>query len=204
MTIDSNIYTDDEICEILDDYFVNECDLTVTCSEKSDIRRDNELFKIAMSHMFLDELTKFKNFIENNMGIINKISDDGLYLLHIACYAKKYEFVLFLLLSNANPNNRDNQNKTAVHYAVISGDTSIINILTLYGADLDIQDSDGDTSLHYAVSNNDYEMIKTLIRYNINPLITNNNNMTALNYAVGKVISKELSIYMAGYINHHT
>ena len=200
MTVNSNIYTDDEICEILDDYFVNEYNLT----EKSDIYQDNELFKTAMSHMFLDELTKFKNFIENNMAIINKISDDGLYLLHLACYAKKYEFALFLLLSNADPNIRDNQNKTAAHYAVISGDTSIINILILYEIDLNIQDSDGDTSLHYAVSNNDYKMIKTLIQYNINPLINNNNNMTALNYAVNKKISKELSIYMAEYIKYHT
>jgi ankyrin repeat protein len=195
---DSNIYTDDEICESLDDYFVNGCNSAVNHSEKSDGYKDDS-FKIAISYMFSDELDKFKNFIKHNTRIINKISD-GVYLLHLACYIKKYDFVLSLLLSNADPDNRDDQNKTAAHYAVISGDTSIINILTLYGVDLDIQDSDGDTPLHYAVSNNDYEMIKTLIRHNVNPMIENNNNMVAINYTIDKQILKELSIYMEEYI----
>jgi ankyrin repeat protein len=187
----NTVYSDDEICSILDDYFTNVDSLSYTCNQH------NELLNTAIKYMFSNNLHRFTNIIRNNITIINKMSDNGLYLLHIACYNKKHEFITFLLSANANPNNTDYLGMKAIHHAIMSADSRTLDILISYNVDINIQDLDGDTALHYAVSNDDYEMVKTLINYNANPLIKNNNNMTAKDCSHNKKIIEKLSIYIS-------
>lgn len=189
----STVCTDDEICSVLDEYFTNVDALSTNCNQY------NELFNMAIKYMFSNNLDKFKHIIINNMAIINKTSENGLYLLHVACYNKKHEFIIFLLSVNADPTNTDYLGMKAPHYAIMSTDSLTLDILISHKIDINMQDLDGDTLLHYAVSNNDYEMVKTLISYNANPLIKNNNNMTAKDCSHNKKIIKKLSIYISEY-----
>lgn len=200
----STVCTDDEICLNLDEYFTKTDVLSFGEDKNSDIGRNNELFVTAIKYMFSNKLNSFKKIVKRNISMINRMSDNGLYLLHLACYNKKHDFVIFLLSMNADSNTKDHLGKKAPHYAVMSEDSQIINILISHGIDVNIQDSDGDTPLHYAVSNNDYKMIKTLIGHNVNPLIENNNKMIALDYSLAnKQILKKLSIYITDYTKYH-
>jgi hypothetical protein len=136
----NTVYSDDEICSTLDNYFTNVDSLSYTCNQH------NELLNTAIKYMFSNNLHRFKNIIRNNITMINKMSDNGLYLLHIACYNKKHEFITFLLSANANPNNTDYLGMKAIHHAIMSADSRTLDILISYNVDINIQDLDGDTT----------------------------------------------------------
>lgn len=58
---------------------------------------------------------------------------------------------------------QDRQGRSALHYAVISGDLSMVKMLLQHGALLDTQDHEGKTPLYYAVEKNHVRIVDFLV-----------------------------------------
>lgn len=64
---------------------------------------------------------------------------------------------------DGNPNQVDDQSRTGLHYAAISGNLQIIAILVKADAKLNVPDNLGDTPLHLAADQNQTEAAKLLL-----------------------------------------
>ena len=93
------------------------------------------------------------------------LDDKGLAPVHYATRRSDLKLLKFLVSKNADLNLYSKEGKTALHYAVESGDVSVINYLMTYvtfqphykltpsrGADHTLQDHLGRSILHYAVT----------------------------------------------------
>ena len=193
----------DEINLDLDNYFIG---ITSNNNDKDDIINMNkeDILMIKLIYFLLNNnFDNFKKIINNNKKIINKMSIKGMYLLHFACYKKKHDFVTYLLYMKADPYKHDAIGKTSQHYAVLSGDSNILNILILYGIRFDIKDIDGNTPLHYAISHEDENIVDILLDNNIDPFIKNNKNLTPVEYSItNKNIMKKIKKYICIYIKN--
>lgn len=73
-----------------------------------------------------------------------------------------------LLQLGANPNRRDQDRKTPLHYAALKGHIEIAKILLEAGADPNAKDPLDYTPLHFASQYGHPEIIKLLTEYNNN------------------------------------
>jgi ankyrin repeat protein len=87
---------------------------------------------------------------------------------------------------SGNPNQVDEQNRTAMHYAATNGNLQIIAILIKAGAKLDPVDPLGDTPLHLAVEQNQIEAAKLLLGAGAEVDPQNKNGLTPLMIAAGR------------------
>lgn len=76
-----------------------------------------------------------------------------------------YANLLKFMLENVSMdiNAQDHQGKTAMHYAVMSGDVGMVKILLGHGANIDTQDHEGKTPLYDAVEKNHVAIADLLI-----------------------------------------
>ncbi|KAI1210126.1 ankyrin repeat-containing domain protein [Annulohypoxylon truncatum] len=63
------------------------------------------------------------------------------------------EVTKFLLESGADPNVRNKENQTALHWAAVSGNPRIVSLILSKGAESSIQDIRGLTPWQFAVEN---------------------------------------------------
>ncbi|SPR03352.1 ankyrin repeat domain-containing protein [Orientia tsutsugamushi] len=83
-----------------------------------------------------------------------------------------------------NLQDENNDNYTALHYAVIYNQIEIIKIILEYNPNIKLQDHDGNTALHYAAAYGHTNIAELLLKYD--PDCTNlldEDNWTALHYA---------------------
>jgi uncharacterized protein len=73
------------------------------------------------------------------------------------------EAVRQLVGGDGNPDQTDEQSRTALHYAAINGNLEIIAILIKANAKLNVEDPLGDTPLHLAVDHNQTEAAQLLL-----------------------------------------
>ncbi|ARF02627.1 SWPV1-008 [Shearwaterpox virus] len=100
------------------------------------------------------------------------------------CYAvnnEDIETVKLFLEKGFNVNSKDEIDNTALHYAVLSNNNNITQLLVDYKAD--IKECDGYLLLH-AVKANNIDIIKILLNNGINVNYVNDKGYTALHYAV--------------------
>jgi ankyrin repeat protein len=86
---------------------------------------------------------------------------------------------------DSNPNQTDEQSRTALHYAAINGSLEIVAILIKSGARLDVTDPLGNTPLHLAADNNRTEAAELLLAAGAEVDAQNHDGMTALMIAAG-------------------
>ncbi|HCJ12221.1 MAG: hypothetical protein A2Y14_00705 [Verrucomicrobia bacterium GWF2_51_19] len=79
---------------------------------------------------------------------------------------------------------QDDDNDTALMFAVMKGQTEIVQILIKAGADLNIQDKHGNTAMRLAVMDDQTEIVQILIAAGANPNIQGQNGSTVLTLAV--------------------
>ena len=100
---------------------------------------------------------------------------DNLYPFHILCHENiSLPGIKLLLEYSADPNIKDAQGKTPLHYILSSNASSdfkwnIIELMLGYGADLDSADLNGQTPLRMAATNGDsqlYRRIKQHVKAN--------------------------------------
>ncbi|CAB3374665.1 Hypothetical predicted protein [Cloeon dipterum] len=76
-------------------------------------------------------------FLVEKVGIdVNMTQISGRNALLYACKYKKWPVVDYLLTKNVDVNKVDRKGKTAIHYAVLSGEMKIVQQLVKHGADL--------------------------------------------------------------------
>ena len=88
-------------------------------------------------------------------AILHKADEYGRTPLHFSANsANSAKLIPFITQYNVDINSTDNQNRTALHIAVMSGSLSAVQHLLSKGADPTIRDRNGHNTLHYAVIHN--------------------------------------------------
>jgi ankyrin repeat protein len=91
-----------------------------------------------------------------------------------------------LLANDGNPNQTDGEARTALHYAAMNGNLTIIAILIKASAKLDPKDKLGNTPLHLAADRNQVEAAKLLLDVGAPVDAENKNGMTPLMMAANR------------------
>jgi uncharacterized protein len=112
----------------------------------------------------------------------------GSYNENVARAAKQNDSgTVRLLISNgANPNQSDEESRSGLHYAAMSGNLRIIAILLKAGAKLDPKEKLGNTPLHLAVERDQIEAAQLLLDAGAAVDPENKNGMTPLMMAASR------------------
>lgn len=85
-----------------------------------------------------------------------------------------------------NTESCDNENNTALHWAINKRNVNAVKCLLEHGASIEAQNDNGDTPLNYAVSQGNMDIVELLLQKNANINAKNKNGLTALDIAVTK------------------
>jgi ankyrin repeat protein len=88
--------------------------------------------------------------------------------------------------SGNNPNQVDDQSRTALHYGAMNGNLTIIAIMVKAKAHLDEKDKLGDTPLHWAAERNQVDAVQLLLDVGAQVDPENKNGMTPLMVAASR------------------
>ena len=112
------------------------------------------------------------------------------------------ETVQYYLDQGVNPNAREHQNHTPLHWAVSNNKPDIAKLLIDRGADIDARyDYDGHTVWHIAVQHDSKDMAELLIEQGANIYATDNFGNNALHFALNK---PNVSYYFGMVLTTHT
>ncbi|XP_064349428.1 ankyrin repeat domain-containing protein 26 isoform X5 [Camelus dromedarius] len=104
---------------------------------------------------------------------------------HKAAYFGHLDTVEVLLLCNENVvDGRDRKNRTALHLACTTGQSSVVSLLIHWDCNLNARDKEGKTALIKAVQCQKEVCVTVLLEYRADPNLEDNCQNTALHYAV--------------------
>jgi ankyrin repeat protein len=143
------------------------------------INQQNSAGVTALHNAVNNKNTKIIHLLLNHDGDPSVQASDGTSSLHLASHvaSSKSDTEIAQLLINHYKNNNsteqlnlfiNQQNSagvTALHYAVINKNKTIIDLLLNHGADPSVRDSHGTSSLHLASSASDTEIPQLLINH---------------------------------------
>lgn len=89
-----------------------------------------------------------------------------------------------LLKAGADPNLQDEDDDTALHYAVARANAKLAALLLDHKADPDLRGEDGETALILAAREEDHDMVELLLGRGADPDIASDDDETALGIAV--------------------
>jgi hypothetical protein len=93
------------------------------------------------------------------------------------------ERVKKLLEEGADPNIRDGDGNTPLHFAASKGCAEVARLLLEHGADPNAQDKSGETPLHVAASMGHVDVVRLLLERGADPSIRNREGKTPLDIA---------------------
>jgi len=126
-----------------------------------------------------------KLILEHTPQLVNQKRVGGMTALHDAVEEGDVDVVKKLLEYKANPNIKDNKERTALHYAMESGSSQIIKLIAeKVTPELDNEKKAGLTALHDAVEKVDLDGIKNLLADKADLNITDDKERTALHCAI--------------------
>ncbi|MBV9685976.1 MAG: ankyrin repeat domain-containing protein [Alphaproteobacteria bacterium] len=91
-----------------------------------------------------------------------------------------------LIANDGNPNQTDEDGRTALHYGALNGNLTIIAILIKASAKLDVKDKLGNTALHLAADRDQAEAARLLLEVGAPVDAENKNGMTPLMIAANR------------------
>jgi len=109
-----------------------------------------------------------------------RVGGDGESLLHVAAQVGNAEIVSALISKGADVNARDDDDKTALHWAVANDMEAVVDVLLQNGASTTALSSIGYSPLHKAAWNGSLTMMRMLIAYEANVNLSFDNGRTPL------------------------
>lgn len=103
--------------------------------------------------------------------------------LMIAAFHSNQQEVESLLQGNVNLDFKNQDGKTALHYAAVSDDGPIARLLLKTGANPEATDYENNTPLHLAANFNAFTVAKELMQYGANPFMQNNEGNSSFDCA---------------------
>lgn len=113
------------------------------------IRNDKE-FNVVQWACIKSNKTAVEIILEQSPHLVDVKFQDSYTCLHIAAANDFVEICSILLQGKANPNPKDDKERTPLHLAVAQGHKRVIELLVDNNADVNAKDIDGDTPLHLA------------------------------------------------------
>lgn len=102
-----------------------------------------------------------------------------------------------LLLGGKTPNTSDNDNRTALMWAVIAGRVETAATIIEFKPRVDFADKLGNTALYYAGERGDPELIDLLLKAGANANVENSQGLTPLMVAASKGSLKGVQLLLA-------
>jgi ankyrin repeat protein len=114
----------------------------------------------------------------SNCGDVNTDS-----LFFAAGFGDLAEVKRLVVGCGVNPNIKDKDGNTPLHYAAREGRLKVVELLLEHGADPNIQDKDGWTPLHYAAWKRRLKVVELLLEHGADPNIQDKDGETPLHLA---------------------
>ncbi|UPK97859.1 hypothetical protein LCI18_008794 [Fusarium solani-melongenae] len=155
---------------------------------QSDLNRDEEDICPSVTRLDLEEK-----------------DSSGMTELHHAVEADDLSLVESLIENGANLGGRDNEGRTALHYASMrqSQGTRMISVLLNAGGNafISLRDVNGQSALHYAVESNNIENVHVLVKHELlsrgaDPNSASTDGKTALAWAAGQIWTQTASVLL--------
>jgi hypothetical protein len=109
-----------------------------------------------------------------------------------------------LLEEGADPNIRDGDGNTPLHFAASKGCAEVARLLLEHGADPNAQDKNGETPLHVAAFNGHVDVVRLLLEHRADPTVKNKDGDTPLDIARARghreVVSLIEEFHMEGWL----
>jgi hypothetical protein len=108
------------------------------------------------------------------------------------------------LEEGADPNIRDRDGNTPLHFAASKGCAEVARLLLEHGADPNAQDKSGETPLHLAASGGHVDIVRLLLEHGADPTVKNKDGDTPLDLARRRghreVVSLIEEFHMEGWL----
>jgi tetratricopeptide (TPR) repeat protein len=105
------------------------------------------------------------------------------------------QVIEYIVMTESDPNVRDKNMRTPLHYASENNHLKIVIALLIIGADINTRDDIGNTPLHLAAKNNHFFTVHYLVTHNAKRKVKNTKSKTPLDYSIENN-SKEVMRYL--------
>ncbi|KEF59780.1 uncharacterized protein A1O9_04628 [Exophiala aquamarina CBS 119918] len=131
----------------------------------------------------LNHLTMAQMLVGHGAAVMSTAQNTQMAPLGEAAAFGGYPTVLFLLDQGADPNYRDRNGWSAIHWAAEEGHEDIVHLLLKGGADVNAVSSYGTSPLHCAANGGRKNIVRVLLQYGADPLRTTCHGWTPLHHA---------------------
>jgi len=131
------------------------------------------------------QLSRVKQFIEDNPALIHDWSHDGFTPLHLAVFFGQRDVAEFLLTRNPDVNavSRNPIKVTPLHSAAAGNQYEICEALIAKGANVNARQEGGFTPLHSAAQNGNLALVDLLLKRGADPNAKTDDGKTARDFA---------------------
>lgn len=147
----------------------------------------NPTLAIFAAAIFGDAV-EIENLLAGNRSLVNAVSPDGWFPLHLAAHFGNADAALALLNKGANADapSTNAMRNSALHAAAAGRSLSVAKVLIAAGADVNARQSGGWTPLHSAAQNGDVEFARLLTEAGADVSARADNQQRALDLALTK------------------
>ncbi|XP_062617080.1 E3 ubiquitin-protein ligase MIB2-like [Saccostrea cucullata] len=130
-----------------------------------------------------NDLQTLKDIIKKHPNVVDK-THDGRTALQVACYEGHVDVVKFLLDSKADPNLKDAEGDSPLHYSAFGNEAKPMEELLKNDASVNVVNKKKQTPLLVSVGQHSQECVKVLLEHKANPSLKDNDGDTAMHDAI--------------------